>query len=255
MILWLTLAELGGGLLATTWLTRRSEVREDFLRFLGVTGAIALAPLAAAAGGAAGPVAGSAAGVAALGGLLVSWGGNRLGVALIRVAAVPAVAALALVAGATDRPGPSPPVQPWLLGLDVLTSAVLLGATTAAMILGHWYLVQTGMPIRPLLRLTAAIAVLAALKGAMLVGVFATYGWPPSRAGWVVTLLLPPGLFYLVRLGFGVVGPLAMAPLIWRTARIHATQSATGILYAVVFLVLVGEMTASFLRGHTPFPF
>lgn len=255
MILWLTLAELGGGLLATTWLTRRSEVREDFLRFLGVTAAIALAPLAAAAGGRAGWLAGAAAVVAGLGGVLVSWGGNRLGVALIRVAALPGAAALALVAGATDRPGPSPAVQSWILGLDVVTSAALLGTTTAAMILGHWYLVQAGMPIRPLQRLTAAIVVFAAVKGAMMVGVFAAYGWPPSRAGWMVTLLLPPGLFYLVRLGFGVVGPLAMAPLIWHTARIHATQSATGILYAAVFLVLVGEMTANFLRGHTPFPF
>jgi protein NrfD len=71
----------------------------------------------------------------------------------------------------------------------------------------------------------------------------------------MMTLLIPPGLFYLVRIGFGILGPLAMGPMVWHTARIHATQSATGILYATLFLVLVGEMTSNFLLTRTPFPF
>jgi len=43
------------------------------------------------------------------------------------------------------------------------------------------------------------------------------------------------------------VGPLALVYFIWDTVKIRSTQSATGILYIAVFLVLIGETFSRFL--------
>jgi hypothetical protein len=39
----------------------------------------------------------------------------------------------------------------------------------------------------------------------------------------------------------------------WETARIRSTQSATGILYVVVILSFLGELTSQLLREKTGF--
>jgi hypothetical protein len=56
-----------------------------------------------------------------------------------------------------------------------------------------------------------------------------------------------------VRWLVGLVGPLALAWMAWETARIRSTQSATGILYVVVILVLIGELTSQLLLARTGF--
>jgi hypothetical protein len=255
MILWLTLAELGSGLLLMLWAAPRREVGDSFGRFLAVLSAAALAPLAGACSG---PVRWLALGAtvgAAAGGLLGSWGLGAAGATLARVAALPAAAALVGAVLPYRRPGPATAAQGWALGIDALTSAALLGSITGAMILGHWYLVNERMPIAPLRRVSAAIGAAALAKAAVGIGVLWFYGWPGSRSGLALSLLLPPGLFYVVRVGFGIAGPLAIAPMVWHTAKLHATQSATGILYVAVVLALVGETTANALMTRTPFPF
>jgi protein NrfD len=111
------------------------------------------------------------------------------------------------------------------------------------------------MSVAPLLRLTAVMGFACVTKIVTLGGALALYGWPPSQNAWWIMLLLPPGLFYVIRILLGIVGPIALTPLVWKTARIHATQSATGILYASVVLVLIGELSANFLLVLTPLPF
>ncbi len=51
-------------------------------------------------------------------------------------------------------------------------------------------------------------------------------------------------------LGVGFVGPLVATVLAWKTVQIRSTQSATGILYIAMTLVLFGELTGLILsRG------
>ena len=47
-----------------------------------------------------------------------------------------------------------------------------------------------------------------------------------------------------MRWGMGFAGPVVAAILAWKTVRIRSTQSATGILYVAMILVLFGELTA-----------
>jgi len=53
----------------------------------------------------------------------------------------PVLALVGLVAGAIDAGGPG-----WLSVARVVVGAAFLGAITDAMLLGHWYLVQPGLP-------------------------------------------------------------------------------------------------------------
>jgi protein NrfD len=58
----------------------------------------------------------------------------------------------------------------------------------------------------------------------------------------------PDGVFVWMRLLFGLAGPLSLVWFIWKTVEIRSTQSATGILYVQLFLVLSGELLAKYLR-------
>ena len=50
------------------------------------------------------------------------------------------------------------------------------------------------------------------------------------------------------------MGPLCLVYFIWRTVEIRSTQSATGILYVELFLVLAGELLAKHLRVFSDLP-
>ncbi len=258
MILRLTLAQIGCGLLLASWLTPRSKVGDSLLRlFLFLAGALLL-PLAAVShspGTASVPLLGSAAAACIGSGILFHWGAGRPATVGTALATILATGGLILTV-LPLRPAPNGSgADAWLLPIDTLTSALLLGATLGAMLLGHSYLTNFGMSVAPLSRLALLMGAAAVAKAAVVLATLAVYGWPPTRVGWLMALLLPPGLLYLVRIAVGIGGPLAFAPLIWHTTRIHSTQSATGILYAALVLVLIGEMTANFLMTQTPFPF
>jgi hypothetical protein len=136
-----------------------------------------------------------------------------------------------------------------LLATD-LTSTLLLGAAAAAMILGHWYLVVLDLPIQALRRLTVLLIVALVLR--TLVVAVALAG--PAHAGYdglravALGLWSPDGVFVWMRLLFGLAGPLSLLWFIWKTVDIRSTQSATGILYVQLFLVLAGELLAKYLR-------
>jgi protein NrfD len=76
----------------------------------------------------------------------------------------------------------------------------------------------------------------------------------PVRAGYEEAGLIaaglwsPDGIFVWMRLLFGIAGPLTLVWFIWKTVEIRSTQSATGILYVQLFLVLSGELLAKYLR-------
>ena len=142
-----------------------------------------------------------------------------------------------------------------LLATD-LSSILLLGAAASAMILGHWYLVVLDLPIGALRRLTLLLIGALALR-ALVVGV-ALAG--PVHAGYQGARLVaaglwsPDGVFVWMRLLFGIVGPLSLIWFIWKTVEIRSTQSATGILYVQLFLVLAGELLAKYLRVAAGLP-
>ncbi len=178
---------------------------------------------------------------------LASRGESRKPLALL--AAVVAILALVLAASAGARS----PV--WVAVLSSLSAALLLGAVAVTMILGHWYLVDTSLSIAPLRdgALWVWLAVFArfsAVAAALLFG-----GWEILRISRAADVMFSTnGLFFLFRSLMGLGAPLLLAGLIWQTVKIRSTQSATGLLYVLLILVLFGELCSSFLRVATGHP-
>ncbi len=128
-----------------------------------------------------------------------------------------------------------------------LSSIALLGSVNLAMTLGHWYLVVRGMPIDPLKRLT--IATLAATVVRLLVVIAAI-----AIGGMWHEVAVRQGIFFWMRAGWGLAGPLVLYPMVWGTVRIRSTMAATGILYVDVVAVVIGEVLGAWIAAivHVP---
>ncbi len=129
---------------------------------------------------------------------------------------------------------------------------LFFGAVLLTMNLGHWYLVSRSLPFRLLARGAALFAGLAVARTALLV---LAVGVRPSRVGLVaLSSLEQDALFFLFRVTWGIVGPLALSYFIWRTAEMKSNQAATGLLYVALVFVLIGELLSSYLTVATGFP-
>jgi hypothetical protein len=130
---------------------------------------------------------------------------------------------------------------------DDLAAAAVLGAATTAMLMGHSYLISPAMSINPLLRLLAALAVTLALR--IGIACVALWLWTARPGGGTLETELM--LWLPVRWLLGLLGPLFLGWMAWETARIRSTQSATGILYVVVIVCFLGELTSQLLLEKT----
>ncbi len=122
-------------------------------------------------------------------------------------------------------------------------SGFLLGATLAAMLLGHHYLTAPATSIEPLKRSVRCMGWALAVRGLIaIIGISLAHSGIPGLQASAVDAV--PTLFLVMRWGMGFAGPVLAAILAWKTVQIRSTQSATGILYAAMALVLFGELTS-----------
>jgi hypothetical protein len=128
-----------------------------------------------------------------------------------------------------------------LTGIRLVVGAAFLGVVSDAMLLGHWYLTQPGLPREPLRELVRAAAIV----------------WPIE----VVVLLLPPGMVGVLTGahddGYGgllgwmwVVCALTTGVLIgvtWAALReryYSAVMAATGLLYLAILTAFGTDLVA-----------
>jgi hypothetical protein len=145
-----------------------------------------------------------------------------------------------------DLPNESLANPLWLL--STASSGLVLGLTTATMLLGHWYLNAPGMNLAPLRRLLVAMAAAVGLQMVVsAVGLASQWQLGASPAsGWL--------MFVVLRWSFGLVGVLALVWMAWKTLEIPNTQSATGILYVAVIGAFGGELMSVALSRGSAFP-
>ena len=181
--------------------------------------------------------------VAYVGSVIWTLGRRRLG--LISIIAILLLSAVA-IAGTMNVPAgeQAPSLVHW--SAAELTSAWLVGTVTTAMLLGHWYLTATAMPLAPLQRLNQFL--LSAVVLRMLVAGAGLWTCPVSLTDGTHTIWLA------IRWLAGLAGPLAMALLVPRILKYRNTQSATGVLFAGVILTYMGEMAATLLSSEVGWP-
>lgn len=188
----------------------------------------------------------AAAALSYLGAVIWMYEKSRLGKLLII-----GVAAACLAGGWSSISGRSAATACQLA--DFISSGLLLGFLTTAMLLGHWYLNTPTMKLEPLKRLLIFLGVAILLR--MLVS--GGGAWLEIATQTASERGMPAStwnLFLVLRWSAGLFAVTALAWLTWQTLKIPNTQSATGILYAAIILALIGELTSQLLSAQTRYP-
>ncbi|MBI2931396.1 MAG: hypothetical protein HYY16_07070 [Planctomycetes bacterium] len=159
---------------------------------------------------------------------------------------VPAGAALAILTAFSAHPG-------WFEGglrtAHLLSGALLLGTSVVAMILGHWYLVNAALSFDLLLRLTRLLLLAIAVK-LLVSGTLVALNFERLATSAPEFDRLLAGL----RAAVGLLGAGVLAFMAHSCAKIKSNQSATGILYITVVLVLIGELVSVYLTLERGLP-
>ena len=252
-----------GCLLAAGIIEARAAVPPAFLRFILAIGAVGFWSAAAFAWGRPDALVWAALGTGALG---LRFAARRFGQAapdggVAGSGSRPRWLAPALIVGGLAGAGVAPFLAtgpavsmsgPGFAAAVSLAGALLLGAVAATMILGHWYLVDTALSIRPLATGAAVFLAASWLRVAVVSAGLVASGYGALRLTSPADLIYSTtALFFSFRVITGLVAPVALAFLIRQTVRIRSTQSATGLLYVALILVLFGELTAIFLEMLT----
>jgi len=145
-----------------------------------------------------------------------------------------------------------------LMAASLLGSALVLGSALAAMILGHWYLIPPPLPFTHLVRAASVFLAACVVRTIFFAAsiVWLARGPDPAIDAAFGRLLRVDGdvVFFALRVFWGIIGPLVLAVLVLRTARMKSNQSATGLLYVSLVFVLVGELLANFLLVESRLP-
>jgi hypothetical protein len=164
--------------------------------------------------------------------------------------------ALALIAGDTP-PSADEALLPisgatwWSIAVaNHLTAAALLGTSVTGMLVGHSYLIAPAMSIGPLMRQIVALGISLLLRVA--VAGAALWFWTADHS--LTNLNNEAALWLPVRWLIGLFGPAVFGWMAYQTARIRSTQSATGIMYVVVILCFLGELTHLLLARISGLP-
>ncbi len=135
----------------------------------------------------------------------------------------------------------------WLGLFSSGATASVLGAAVTAMLLGHWYLTVPTMSIQPLHRLTVVLLVSLIVR-AVASGICWSYGSDALTGSLVWT-------WWTLRCLAGIALPLVLGGMTLRILRYRNTQAATGVLFAIVILTFIGEMSSALLGQELGRPF
>jgi hypothetical protein len=119
-------------------------------------------------------------------------------------------------------------------------SSLLLGSVTVGMLIGHWYLIDTGQSLEPFIRIYKFFVIALIIQCAFLI------------------FSLPALYFFgllLTRVIVGQIAPLILSRMIWRTLLIPHTMAATGLFYIALLGVFVGEILGRQILALTSLPF
>jgi hypothetical protein len=183
------------------------------------------------------------------------WGWCRVPLTL---ALAGTLAALLLAGPSLVAPFTPLPHREILLAAGLLASALLLGWSLIAMLLGHWYLVAPKLTFRHLTIFCWALLATVLLR-------LATVGASLAVAASVPELIEPhplrvlvsfggQGIFFWFRVLWGLAIPLILSLMALHCARQRSNQSATGILYVLVVGTFIGEITGYYLAVTTGVP-
>jgi hypothetical protein len=147
------------------------------------------------------------------------------------------LAALAVAGGTLSAP---------LFAAQLMLVAVAMGAVTAAMLLGHWYLVTPKLSPAPLRRMMWLLLATLGLQALLFVVAVTAVSSGPlgGPIGWLTWL----------RLVVGILLPIGITVLALLASRAASLQASTGLLYIGLALVMAGSIAGASLAYLTGVP-
>jgi hypothetical protein len=140
--------------------------------------------------------------------------------------------------------------------LTAITSALVLGLVSGAMLFGHWYLIDLEMPvdyIRTWVRILGAVLIANLVTLILAIVLLAFTSGAPGASAARDLFASHSGLL-AVRMILGPGATILLVWMCWQTLKIPQTMAATGLLYIAVMSVLVGEMLGRFILFRTAIP-
>ncbi|HXG50782.1 MAG TPA: hypothetical protein VNN77_05155 [candidate division Zixibacteria bacterium] len=164
-------------------------------------------------------------------------------------------AALALSAGSFAR-GPVWSLESLIYPVSFVLSALLLGSVTVGMLIGHWYLIDTGQSIEPFVRIFRFfVKSLATQTGFLVLCGLLFLATGGGTAAAIARAWESHPLLLAARFLVGQAAPLFLSWMIWKTLLIPHTMAATGLFYIALLGVFVGEILGKQLLALTSLPF
>jgi hypothetical protein len=125
--------------------------------------------------------------------------------------------------------------------LMMFAGSLTIGSLMVAMVWGHWYLVKPSLDEQPLNEL--ALIAIAALVFQLLITALNAI----IPVGTVIdtnallAVSLPENPAFWLRVGIGLLFPIALAYMAYSSSKERSMMSATGLLYIAVGAILAGE--------------
>lgn len=132
-----------------------------------------------------------------------------------------------------------------LLSMSTLLTAALLGAVTVGMLIGHWYLIDTGQSLEPFYRVfkffVATLVVQTVFQSAT-AGTLYLFGSAETQSA-LSRLFTHHATLLASRSLVAQFAPLALSYMIWKTLKdFRNTMAATGLFYIALLGVFVGAL-------------
>lgn len=125
--------------------------------------------------------------------------------------------------------------------LAFVVGGLVVGAVSMGMVLGHWYLVTPRLPERPLREMTFFLLLAMGVQALLIIPALAL---PRDTIANAVNTPILENPFFWMRVGGGLAFPMLLAWMAYDSSGVRAMQSATGLLYIAMALVLSGEVLA-----------
>jgi hypothetical protein len=164
----------------------------------------------------------------------------------------------ALAAGAREfYHAPFPSVEALVYPASFVFSALLLGGVTVGMLIGHWYLIDTGQTIEPFVRIFKFFffALMAQTLFFVVLPPLLYFFGTPETVARLSDVWQSHQILLTARVLTTQVGSLVLSFMIWRTLKIPHTMAATGLFYIAMLGVFVGEILGRQILALTSLPF
>jgi hypothetical protein len=147
-------------------------------------------------------------------------------------------------------------VETLVYPLSFFMASLLLGSVTVGMLIGHWYLIDTGQTLDPFIRIFKFFVIsLAVQSGFSLVSFLSLHVLGTDQSVMELQKLWTDhSTLLIIRIVIGYLGPLVLSWMIWRTLLIPHTMAATGLFYIALLAVFVGEILGRQILALTALP-